>query len=144
MSEKTSPPVPNLSTKEFRALKSLKLNKDTRVLRADKYNFTVVLDEPVYKYKLNILRKSGVYESISKDPTDGIVSKLQKFLSKAWKTSAERSYMQVNTILQQISTYVWSPQSFPFETCSEFYRLPTLLRLGWCSSQVTESSRREV
>jgi hypothetical protein len=48
MLEKSKPASPNMTKQEFRALKSLKLNKDIRILQADKGNCTVVLDESEY------------------------------------------------------------------------------------------------
>jgi hypothetical protein len=58
-----------MSTKELKAIKSLRLNKNIRILQADKGNCTVVFDEPKYKEKLNTLLESGVYEHLPKDPT---------------------------------------------------------------------------
>jgi hypothetical protein len=58
-----------MSKKELRAMISLRLNKDTRILKADKGNCTVVLDEFKYKANLNPFLQSRVYEPFSKDPT---------------------------------------------------------------------------
>jgi hypothetical protein len=63
-------------------MRSLGLNKDIRILHADKGNCTVVLDESVYKDKLNSLLGSGVYEPLPKDPTAKIERKIQTILSK--------------------------------------------------------------
>jgi hypothetical protein len=49
MLEKSNSSRPNMTTKELKAVKSLRLNKDIRILRADKGNCTVVLDESEYK-----------------------------------------------------------------------------------------------
>jgi hypothetical protein len=68
MLEKSKSSRPNMTTKELKAVKSLRLNKDIRILRADKGNCTVVLDESEYKDKLNTLLESGVYETLPKDP----------------------------------------------------------------------------
>jgi hypothetical protein len=51
--EKSKPTSPNMTKQEFKALKSLKLNKDIRILQADKGNCTVLLDEYEYRNKLN-------------------------------------------------------------------------------------------
>jgi hypothetical protein len=43
---------PNMSKRDLKAMRSLRLNKDIRILQADKGNCTVVLDESKYKDKL--------------------------------------------------------------------------------------------
>lgn len=82
MLEKLKSFVPNMASKELKAIKPLKLNEDIRILQADKGSFTVVLDESEYKNKLNTLLESGLYEPLSKDPTAGVERKVQKFLPK--------------------------------------------------------------
>jgi hypothetical protein len=49
MLEKSKSSRLNMSTKELKAIKSLRLNKDIGILQADKSNCTVVFDE--FKYK---------------------------------------------------------------------------------------------
>jgi hypothetical protein len=68
--------------KGLKAMKSLRLNRDIRILQADKGNCTVVLDEPKYKNKFNTLLDSGVYEPLPKDPTAKVEGKVEKLLSK--------------------------------------------------------------
>jgi hypothetical protein len=68
-----------MTTKELKAVKSLMLNKDIRVLQADN---TLVLDESEYKHKLNTLQESGVCEPLPKDPTANAKKKVEKLLSK--------------------------------------------------------------
>jgi hypothetical protein len=63
MLKKSKSSRPNMSKKELKAVRSLRLNKDIRITEADKGNCTVVLDEPEYKDKLNTLVESKVYES---------------------------------------------------------------------------------
>jgi hypothetical protein len=82
MLEKSKPASPNITKQEFRALKSLKLNKDIRILQADKGNCTVMLDESEYRNKLNLLLDSGIYKPLSEDPTGTVERKVQKPLSK--------------------------------------------------------------
>jgi hypothetical protein len=53
--QKCKSPTSNISKKELKALKSLRLNKAIRILLAD-------------KYKINTLLNSGVYEPLFKDP----------------------------------------------------------------------------
>jgi hypothetical protein len=60
MLEKSKPASLNMTKQEFKALKSLKLNKDNRILQADKGNCTVVLDVSEYRNKLNHLLDPGV------------------------------------------------------------------------------------
>jgi hypothetical protein len=69
MLEKSKSSRPNMTTKELEAIRSLRLNKDIRILQADQGNFTVIFDETRYKERLNTLLESGVYEPLSKDPT---------------------------------------------------------------------------
>jgi hypothetical protein len=56
----------NTIKKELKDVKSLRLNKDIRTLQADKGNFTVVLVESKYKYKLNTLLEFVVYDHCPK------------------------------------------------------------------------------
>jgi hypothetical protein len=53
MLEKFKSSKMNMSKKELYAVRSLRLNKDIKILHADKGNCTVVVDESVYKDKLN-------------------------------------------------------------------------------------------
>jgi hypothetical protein len=55
---KVKPITSNITQEEYRAIKSLKLNKNIRILPADKGNCSVVLDETTYKDKLNKLLES--------------------------------------------------------------------------------------
>jgi hypothetical protein len=59
--QKSKTPTHNISKKELEAVKSLKLNKDIRILPADKGNCTVVLDESKYNEKINNLQNSTSY-----------------------------------------------------------------------------------
>jgi hypothetical protein len=63
-------------------VKSLRIGKDISILQKDKANCTVVLDEPIYKDKLNTLPESEVYESLPKDATTMVERKIEKLLSK--------------------------------------------------------------
>jgi len=62
----------------MKAIRSLKL-KNIRILQADKGNCTVVLDQYEWRY---VLLESGVYVTLSKDPTPEVERKVQKLLSK--------------------------------------------------------------
>jgi hypothetical protein len=55
MLEKSKSSILNLTKKELKAVKSLRLNRDIRTQQADKGNCTVVLDESKYNDKLNTL-----------------------------------------------------------------------------------------
>jgi hypothetical protein len=52
-------------SKEFKAIKVLKLSKDIKNLQADKGNCTVVLDESKYRTKLDTLLNFGVLEFVT-------------------------------------------------------------------------------
>jgi hypothetical protein len=82
MLQKSKSPISNISKKELKALRSLRLNKDIRILPADKNNCTIVLDELEYRDKFNTLLKSGVYEPLPKDPTAKFEKKIQQILAK--------------------------------------------------------------
>jgi hypothetical protein len=49
--------------------KSLKVNKNTRILPDDKGNCLAVLDETMYKDKLHMVLESRAYEILLCDPT---------------------------------------------------------------------------
>jgi hypothetical protein len=53
MLEKSESSRPNMSKKKLKAMRSLRLNKAIRILQADKYNCTLMLDESEYRDKLN-------------------------------------------------------------------------------------------
>jgi hypothetical protein len=72
----------NMTTKELKAVKSLRLNEDISILQADNGTCTGLFDESKYKENLNILMESGVYEPLPKDPTAKVKRKIQKRLSK--------------------------------------------------------------
>jgi hypothetical protein len=48
---KTKSSMPNVTKKELKAVKSLRLNKAIRILQAHRGNCTVVLDESKYQVK---------------------------------------------------------------------------------------------
>jgi hypothetical protein len=60
MLEKSKPLAPNITGKECMALKSLKDNKEIRILESDKGNWTVVLNESTYKEKIFSVLEPGV------------------------------------------------------------------------------------
>jgi len=51
--DKLKSPTSNMTGREFKSVKSLKENKDIRILQADKGNCTEVLDDSEYKHALN-------------------------------------------------------------------------------------------
>jgi hypothetical protein len=71
-----------MTMKELKAVKSLRLNKDIRILQADKGNCTVVFDESTYKDKSSTLLESGVYKPLPKDATAKVERKIKKLLTK--------------------------------------------------------------
>jgi hypothetical protein len=82
MLQKSKSSTPNISKEEMKAVRSLRLNQDIRILPADKGNCTVVLDESKYNDKINTLLESGVYEPLPKHPTAKIERKVQQILAK--------------------------------------------------------------
>jgi hypothetical protein len=82
MLQKSKPIISNITREEYVTIKSLKLNKNIRILLADKGNCSVVLDETTYKDKLNTLLESRAYEILCSDPTAKTERKIQTLLSK--------------------------------------------------------------
>jgi hypothetical protein len=80
--EKSRFSFPNMTKNELKAMKSLRLNKEIRIVQADKGNCTPVLDESKYKEKLNNLLGSWIYEPLPKYPTTKVERRVQKLLSK--------------------------------------------------------------
>jgi hypothetical protein len=68
--------------KELKATRSMRLNKDIRILQVHKGKCTAVLEEFKYKDKFNTLLHSGVNELLIKDPTANVERKVKKLLSK--------------------------------------------------------------
>jgi len=81
-SDKLKSSTSNTAGRELKSIKSLKENKDTRLLQADKGNCIVVLDDSEYKHALNSLQESGVYEPLSKNTTSAVETEVQELLSK--------------------------------------------------------------
>jgi hypothetical protein len=81
MLQKSKSSTSNMSKKEMKAVKSLMLNQDIRIIPADKGNCTVVLDESKYNDNINT---SGVrvYERLPKDSTAKVERKVQQILAK--------------------------------------------------------------
>jgi hypothetical protein len=72
----------DISKKELKAMRSLLLNKNIRILKATKGNCTIVLDESEYKDKLNTLLESGFYELLPKDLKAKVKRKVQELRCK--------------------------------------------------------------
>jgi hypothetical protein len=79
MLEKSKPLTFNTTRKESVALKSLKGNKEIRIVQAERENCTVGLDESTCK-KISSLLESGSYEILRKDPTSQIERKIREVL----------------------------------------------------------------
>jgi hypothetical protein len=63
-------------------VRSIKDNKEIKILQADKGNCMVVLNESTYKEKMASLLESGVCKILHKDPTSQIVIKKKETNSK--------------------------------------------------------------
>ena len=104
--DKSKSSIPNSTKKELKAVKFSRLNKDIRLLQADKGNCTVVLDESEYKDKLNTLLESGIYEPLPKDSTAKIEMKVQKLFSK-YKTVLTSHLKQTLTLYHSKPPHVY-------------------------------------
>jgi hypothetical protein len=99
MLEKTKPLISNISRAESNALKSLKRNRDIRILPGDKGNCTVVMNETTYMEKLNTLLDSGVYETLPKDST----SRIERKNSETFIQAQIRAFCRIKTPPNPIS-----------------------------------------
>jgi hypothetical protein len=77
MLENSKSSRPNMN-KEFKAVRSLRLNKDIRILLSDKGKCTTVLDETEYKDKLISLPESRAYEPLPTETTVRVEKKCKK------------------------------------------------------------------
>jgi hypothetical protein len=64
-----------MSKKGLKTVRCLRLNRDIRILLADRVSCIVFLEESEYNDKLNTLLQSGVYEPFPKDPA----AKIEKY-----------------------------------------------------------------
>jgi hypothetical protein len=94
----------------LKAVKSLRLNKDIRILQADTDNCIVGFDESKYKDKLNTLQESGVYEPLLKNPTAKVERRIKKLL-----------YRHKTTILIDLKYKLT-----PYHTKPHLYGLPKI------------------
>jgi hypothetical protein len=115
MLQKSKSSRPIMTTKELRAVKSLSLNIDIRILQADKGNCTVVSDETKYKDKSNTLLEFGVYEPLPKDSTAKVDRKIQKLLSE------HKTTLPINLKHKLTSTSIWPLQDPQTGHSSEAY-----------------------
>jgi hypothetical protein len=88
----------NITRKKCMLLKSVKVNKEIRILQAGKGNYKAVLSESTCK-RLSSLLESGVYEHLQKDPMSQIERKLRKRLSKH-KTFLSAALKQTDSVPQ--------------------------------------------
>jgi hypothetical protein len=66
----------SMTTKELKAVKSLRHSKVIRIFQTDRGNCMVELDETKYKDKLSTLPEFEVYEHLPKDPTGKVERKV--------------------------------------------------------------------
>jgi hypothetical protein len=99
-----------MTRKEFMALKSLKDNKQIRILQADKGNCTAVLNESTYK-KISSLLESEVYEILCKDPMSQIGRKI-------WKLHTKHKTVLATALKHKLTPYHSKPP--------HLYRLPKI------------------
>jgi hypothetical protein len=100
MLQKSKSPTHNISKKDLEAVKSLRLNKNIRILPADNGDCTVMLDESIYSDKINTLLKSRVYELLSKDPTAKVEKKVQQIFVKYRNCPSYRAKTKTDYISQ--------------------------------------------
>jgi hypothetical protein len=82
MQEKSKSSRPDMNEKEFKAVRSVKFNKDIKIVMADNGKCSVMSDGYEYKDNLNTFSESGLYEPLTKDPTARADIKVQKLLAE--------------------------------------------------------------
>ena len=66
----------------MRALNSLKNNKNIKIMKADKGNVTVVLDNDEYEYKMKNLLTTNDYTILQKNPMQKVKTKTECLIRK--------------------------------------------------------------
>jgi hypothetical protein len=82
MLERSRSLITNMTRKEYMALKSLKDNKEIRILQDDEGNCMVVLNKSTYKEKTSSPLEPRVYDILCKDPMSKTGMKIWKLLQK--------------------------------------------------------------
>ena len=78
--------IPNLSTKQKKALKNLRDDTNIVITKADKGNCTVIIDKDKYEEKIfKLLNDKDTYVLIKNDLTKNIEGKLNKFIFDLYK-----------------------------------------------------------
>ena len=87
--QKATPPSPNLSRAELKALHELRNDKDIVILPADKGNSTVVMDRSLYRQKMNAMLEDPVYQRLKSDPTSATLNRVKKLVKEMKELSDE-------------------------------------------------------
>jgi hypothetical protein len=81
MLRRSKPPKSNISRAEMKALKELRKRDDIQILKADKGNYTVIMDKQVYTEKMNCLLHTNTNRKLKNDPTK-LLLELAKSIAK--------------------------------------------------------------
>ncbi|XP_068918321.1 uncharacterized protein [Tenebrio molitor] len=81
--KKSKPPKRNLSRDEMKALSELRKDKDIVILRADKGNITVIMDQNEYNDKISQLLDPEHYTKLKKDPTPTIERRTREIIKQS-------------------------------------------------------------
>jgi hypothetical protein len=76
-------PNDNLTRAERRALRSVRIKGDLKILPVDKGNATVILDALDYKQKMAALLEDLAYLKLTEDPTESVEWKTRLLLKKS-------------------------------------------------------------
>ncbi|XP_037299336.1 uncharacterized protein LOC119190756 [Manduca sexta] len=100
---KSKLPKPNMSKREFTALKDLRNDSSLLVLPADKGNATVIVDTAAYEKKLTeLVRDECIYKKVNYNPTARVTSGLDSLLRSSPDDSLRRHLRPQNPTAPKI------------------------------------------
>ena len=78
----SKPPKDNLSSRQRKAIRDLRRDKEIVVLPADKGNVTVVMDQSDYTVKMEALLEDSAYRRLKYDPTTKVEARIASALKE--------------------------------------------------------------
>ena len=78
----SKPPKDNLTSRQHKAIRDLRRDKEIVVLPADKGNVTVVMDQSDYTVKMEALLEDSAYRRLKYDPTTKVEARITSALKE--------------------------------------------------------------
>ena len=78
----SKPPKDNLTSRQHKAIRDLRRDKEIVVLPADKGNVTVVMDQSDYTVKMEALLEDSAYRRLKYDPTTKVEARIASALKE--------------------------------------------------------------